>query len=515
MGVFVYLKDKKSLVSKLLFAMCLFFTLWVLDIFLLWISAYNDIVMLGWQITPIFEIPIFIFSVYFAFVITDKERKDIHPYLKIFFLLIMGLVFLILPTKLNIPLYNLENCEGVPGLFWGYMYSGEMFAIAWILGLCVQRFKALKKGDTFRSQILYAGAGIVSFLVLFTGSNLLGQITGIQQISFLGSLGMIIFLCFLVYLILRYKVFNIKLFTSQVLTIALWILVGALLFIENIYYIHAVIGVTAIFVFLVGLQLIRSVAREIEQREKIEKLAADLEVANARLKELDQLKSEFLSFASHQIRSPLTAIGGYTSMLLEGDFGEMSAKVKESVQVIDTSSKSLVKIVNEFLDISRIEQGRMKYEFVDFDAKKLAEEVVAELRPNVEKKKLSFEFSADAGEYTTSSDVGKIKQVIGNIIDNSIKYTPEGGIKVHVGRKADKILISVTDTGIGISAEDIPKLFSKFTRAKDANKTNVTGTGLGLYVAKQMLQALNGKIWVESPGKGKGSSFYIELQGKK
>jgi signal transduction histidine kinase len=193
----------------------------------------------------------------------------------------------------------------------------------------------------------------------------------------------------------------------------------------------------------------------------------------------------------------------------------MSDKVKESVQVIDTSSKSLVKIVNEFLDISRIEQGRMKYEFVDFDAKKLAEEVVAELRPNVEKKKLSFEFSADAGEYTTSSDVGKIKQVIGNIIDNSIKYTPEGGIKVHVGRKADKILISVTDTGIGISKEDIPKLFSKFTRAKDANKTNVTGTGLGLYVAKQMLQALNGKIWVESPGKGKGSSFYIELQGKK
>lgn len=241
----------------------------------------------------------------------------------------------------------------------------------------------------------------------------------------------------------------------------------------------------------------------------------DLAVSNDRLKELDQLKSEFLSFASHQIRSPLTAIGGYTSMLLEGDYGEMPEKIRDSVKVIDTSSQSLIKIVNEFLDISRIEQGRMKYEVVDFDAKNLTEEVVVELRPNVEKKGLTLEFSADAGDYAVSSDMGKIKQVIGNVIDNSIKYTPHGSVKVHVERRADKILISITDTGIGISKEDIPKLFSKFTRAKDANKTNVSGTGLGLYVAKQMLEALHGKIWVESPGQGKGSTFFIELRGKK
>jgi len=248
---------------------------------------------------------------------------------------------------------------------------------------------------------------------------------------------------------------------------------------------------------------------------EVVRLNKALEEANEKLRELDQLKSEFLSFASHQLRAPLTAIDGYSSMLLQGDFGKMSEKVRNSVQVIDTSSKSLIKIVNEFLDVSRIQQGRMKYDMSDFDSEKLAEEVVAELKPNVENKGLTFSFTSEKGkDYVVNGDSGKIKQVIGNIIDNSIKYTPNGGVKVNVGRKADKVLISVSDTGIGIGPDDLPKLFSEFGRAKDAHKTNVSGTGLGLYVAKQMVEAQKGRVWVESEGKGKGSTFYIELPAK-
>jgi signal transduction histidine kinase len=249
--------------------------------------------------------------------------------------------------------------------------------------------------------------------------------------------------------------------------------------------------------------------------KQVDELNKELATANAKLRELDELKSQFLSFASHQLRAPLTAIEGYTSMLLEGDFGEMTEKVKSSIQTIDGSSKSLVKIVNEFLDVSRIEQGRMKYEFTDFDVEKLAEEVVTELRPNVESKGLSFKFESEPDQsYLINGDSGKIKQVIGNLLDNSIKYTPSGGIEVHVGKKEDKILISISDTGIGIKNEDIPKLFSMFTRAKEASRTNVSGTGLGLYVAKQMIEANRGKVWVESAGAGKGSTFFIELPAK-
>lgn len=249
--------------------------------------------------------------------------------------------------------------------------------------------------------------------------------------------------------------------------------------------------------------------------EQLQITNTQLSTANAKLKELDQMKSQFLSFASHQLRSPLTAIKGYLSMALEGDFGVLPVKIKEIMDVIDNSAQSLIVIVNEFLDVSRIEQGRMKYEFTDVDVKKLIQEVVEELRPNVESKGLAFAFTAKENvSYLSSADVGKVKQVIGNIIDNSIKYTPTGSIKVNLAKADSKIHISVSDTGVGIDPEEIPKLFSMFSRAKDASKANVSGTGLGLYVAKQMVEAQQGRIWVESLGKGKGSTFHIELLAK-
>ncbi|TAL49046.1 HAMP domain-containing histidine kinase [Patescibacteria group bacterium] len=238
----------------------------------------------------------------------------------------------------------------------------------------------------------------------------------------------------------------------------------------------------------------------------------ELAEANDRLKELDRLKSEFLSFASHQIRAPLTAIGGYASMLLQGDFGEMPEQIRNSVKTIDISSKELIKVVNDFLDISRIEQGRMKYEMTDFDFRKAIEEIIDEFRPNMGKKGLSLEFeAAEKLSYMISGDAGKIKQVVGNIIDNAIKYTEHGGIKISLERTGSNIRLAVSDTGIGIALEDIPKLFSKFSRSRDAHRTDVTGTGLGLYLAKQLIEAHKGRIWVESEGRGHGSTFFIEL----
>ncbi|MCC2630858.1 MAG: sensor signal transduction histidine kinase, partial [Candidatus Paceibacter sp.] len=271
---------------------------------------------------------------------------------------------------------------------------------------------------------------------------------------------------------------------------------------------------------IVGVFLIRSVLKEVSQREKIEKLAKDLEKsnerleeANERLKELDKLKSEFVSLATHQIRSPLTAIKGYVSLIQEGDYGPISNEVKGALDVIQQSSNNLVTIVGDFLDVSRIEQGKMKYDFTKFDVQKLTQQVVTELKPNVEKRGLVLNFSYDEDKnYMTVGDLGKLKQVIGNIIDNSIKYTPKGHIDVAVVKPTEnKILIRVSDTGVGINPNVIPKLFQKFSRASNANEVNILGTGLGLYVAKQMIEAHKGRVWAESEGEGKGSKFYIEL----
>ena len=226
------------------------------------------------------------------------------------------------------------------------------------------------------------------------------------------------------------------------------------------------------------------------------------------------MKSEFISLATHQIRAPLTAIKGYASLILEGDFGEVNTDAKGAIKTIMDSSDNLVSIVSDFLDVSRIEQGRMKYDFTQFDVAKLAEQIVTELKPNIDDKKLKLNLKVSDGDYMVNADQVKIKQVIGNFIDNSIKYTPKGSINVDVKRENENVHIIVSDTGVGIPTEEINKLFDKFVRAKDAVKTNVQGTGLGLYIAKQMIEVHGGRVWAESAGLNKGSQFHILLPVK-
>jgi signal transduction histidine kinase len=189
----------------------------------------------------------------------------------------------------------------------------------------------------------------------------------------------------------------------------------------------------------------------------------------------------------------------------------VSAPVRNAVQTVFDSCQNLVVIVNEFLDISRIEQGRMKYDMIDFDLASLAEEVLKELKPTIEQASLSYGFTRVGEGHIVHADEGKMKQVIGNIIDNAIKYTPTGSIDVTVSHIGDRVICEVKDTGIGLDKEDISKLFNKFARAKDANKTNVIGTGLGLYLAKQMVEAQGGTVDLRSPGKGLGSTFVVDL----
>lgn len=313
---------------------------------------------------------------------------------------------------------------------------------------------------------------------------------------------------------LRHRLFDIRVFSTEFMTASIWILLLFRTVLAQNQTEQIISGTLLLLTIVFGVVLIRSVYREIEQRERIEKLATELARANDRLKELDQLKSEFVSLATHQIRGPITAIKGYASMLLEGDYGPVAPNVKESVQTIFQSSSALAVIVQDFLDVSRIEQGRMKYEFTDLDLGTLVTEAARELRPNIERKGLTLSITAEQG-ITVNADAGKLRQVVGNLIDNSLKYTPTGSITVAVTKEGANAFVRVSDTGVGIKPETLPKLFQKFSRAEDASKANILGTGLGLYVAKQLITAQGGSIEASSPGLGKGSTFAVELPLKK
>ncbi len=250
-----------------------------------------------------------------------------------------------------------------------------------------------------------------------------------------------------------------------------------------------------------------------EANKQQEKLNEELIVINEKLKEVDRQKTEFISVASHQLRGPLTAIKGYASLILEGDFGKLSQEMKEGVETIFKSTQALVVIVGDYLDVSRIEQGRMRYDFSDFDLKPLVETIVNEFQPNIHVSGLTLDTDfSKADDCFVHADQGKLKQVISNLIDNAIKYTPRGSIHISLVRtNNDKIQLRVKDTGVGIDKDIIPKLFDKFSRAPGASQTNISGTGLGLYVAKKMMEAHRGHVWAESEGKGKGSTFVMEI----
>jgi len=404
-----------------------------------------------------------------------------------------------------------------------YLYSSYFaFVIFSIIYVLSKQYLA-EKNTAVRDQIKYVLAGAVLFI---TVSSIVSFVIPVffhtLEYTIFDNFSFSLFLICIGYAILKYKLFNVKVIVTEIFVFFLWSLILIRTIISQQTTDLLINGGLLIVTVVVGIFLIRSVAREVAQREKIEKLAVDLErsnteleVANERLKELDRQKTEFVSIASHQLRSPLTAIKGYSSMLLEGSFGKLASKPREAVQVVFESSQKLVGVIEDFLNITRIELGKMKYEMSIIDMGKMVESVVNELKPNVMRRGLTMTFTGDEGPYNILADSGKLNQVFLNVIDNAIKYTPKGSIAVKIERREEGgkniIRFSSTDTGVGMDQTTIPKLFEKFVRASGAGQINISGTGLGLYVAKQIVEAHGGKIWAESDGKGHGSTFIMEM----
>jgi len=509
-GLFVYLNNTKEVQNKILFYLSLVISVWLFSDLVLWASEKISYIMFFWSLEIIFEPIIYILALYFFYAFINK---NIIPFkAKIISSLMLLPTLILAPTNFGLTGFDLTNCDrvAVEGLLPKYGYFIEILIVFWIIFIAFNHYYK-NKDYIIRKKIFFSATGICLFLLSFSLGNITEVITENWYIGQIGYIGIPIFIAFLSYLIVKFKAFNIKLIGTQALVVVLWIALFALLFIRTIENARIIVSLTLILFLIVGIFLIRSVKREVKQREQIEELAENLEVANEKLKELDQLKSEFLSLATHQIRAPLTAIKGYSSMLLEGDFGVLPQKATDSVQTIMKSCQNLIKIVEDFLNISRIEQGRMVYEKSIFDIKETVQEVIKEIKPNIDKAELSLDLNIPIEKINVNADRNKIKQVVSNIVDNSIKYTPHGQINISVFLDGEKVKIAVKDSGTGIDPSEINKLFAKFSRTKEANKTSVTGTGLGLYVAKKIIEAHRGDIKIYSEGVGKGSTFTIEL----
>jgi signal transduction histidine kinase len=240
-----------------------------------------------------------------------------------------------------------------------------------------------------------------------------------------------------------------------------------------------------------------------------------LKVANEKLEQLDKLKDEFVSLASHELRTPMTVIKSYIWMLLEGKAGELSEKQKTYLDRTFVSTNRLINLVNDMLNISRIESGRFTIEPKPMDMGQLIAEVVTEMQPRAQEQALNLIYEQPQQALPEiKADSERIKQVLINLIGNSLKFTPkEGSITISTGVKDNFLITSVKDTGQGIRAEDMEKLFKKFNMlgGNYLTKQAGQGTGLGLYLSKALVELHRGRIWITSEGEGKGSTFSFAL----
>jgi len=244
----------------------------------------------------------------------------------------------------------------------------------------------------------------------------------------------------------------------------------------------------------------------------VQKRTRELESEIARLKELVRSKDEFIRMTNHELRTPLDVIRGNLDMIIKGEAGKISDETREYLKDVLTGADRLTGIVNDMLDVARVEAGRMKFKLDDIYIKEILERLIKEFNPVAREKNITLNLKASDSLPKVFSDKTKIFQILDNLIGNSMKFTPAGGaITIFASEEDDMVMVSVSDTGIGIKPEDHKKLFKKFSQIDTSEIPTQKGTGLGLNLVWQLVHKLGGQIWADSKGRWKGAVFSFQL----
>ncbi len=521
-GIFVIWKNR-TLISGILFFISIVFSSWLFLNLIIWTNVDSRIIIFAWSLMGMLMALLFFLCFYFVYTFINK--KDINWKLKILLLFIL-LPFILLNKENTSGLFDLVNCEAIEGTIYSYAVYFFEFAIAfWILIYAIYKYR--KVDNDLKKQIIYLTLGIELFLFSFFVTGFLASYLAEKGVSYAfeieqyGLFGMTFFMGVLAYLIVKYKAFNIKLLAAQALVVSLVLILASELFFAESATNQILILVTLLISVGMGYLLVKSVKLEVQRKEELQMMSEKLAGANDQLRKLDNAKSEFISIASHQLRTPLTAIKGFVSLLLEGAYGAVEAKVRDVLNKVYLSNERMVELVENLLNISRIESGRMEFDFKKWKV----EEILNELRDTfyiaAKNKGLNLDFKFPAYPLPEIEIDGmKVREVISNFIDNALKYTKEGGVTVSVesanmdqepGESVPSVKITVSDTGLGMPKDELPYLFAKFSRGKDTKRLHVGGTGLGLYVGKSIIEVHHGRVWAESEGDGLGSNFFIEI----
>jgi signal transduction histidine kinase len=246
-----------------------------------------------------------------------------------------------------------------------------------------------------------------------------------------------------------------------------------------------------------------------EEREA----ARQLETLNTQLARASQAKSEFLANMSHELRTPMNAILGFTEMILDDIYGDVSPEVRGPIQDVRTCGQQLLRLINDVLDLSKIEAGRMELSLTDYSVPEVVETARTSLRSLAAEKGLEFRAEVQPDIPLAYGDGKRITQCLTNLVGNALKFTKQGAVTIRAGLDGDTVVYSVSDTGIGISADQLDHIFGEFRQVDASISREFGGTGLGLSITKTFVELHGGRIWVESePGRGSTFRFAIPLR---
>lgn len=511
LGLFVIIKDKASLISKIIFSIAVAFSLWNSFDLMVWTSYSSLSIMSAWSLLGFFNVLISLLCLYLVLVFPNNiDVSNLGKMLLLLPVIVMGALT---PTSFNLTQFNAVDCEALENSFFVngyYFFSLIVFIIIFVTAI----YRIRKARNTIeKKKIFYLFAGVSFFLVAFFISGFLASYLDNYTFEFYGLFGMILFLILLGYLAVQFQAFEFKMIGAQALVFSLVVLIGAQ-FAYTQSWINITLNALAFALTLVaGFFLVRSVKKEVQRKEELQKLSDTLAKANDRLEELDKQKSEFISIASHQLRTPLTAIRGYISLALEGAYGKVKGTpIEDIMNKMYTIDLRLSQLVEDLLNVSKIEAGKVQYKWESVTLDPIVSELYDMFAVLAEKKGLKLHMIKPKTQLPVMKlDINKIKEILSNLIDNAIKYTEKGSVTIRVEQDATVARVVIEDTGIGISKEDALRLFGKFIRTETTQKMDAGGSGLGLFVGKTFVEGHGGRVYATSEGVGKGSSFIVEL----
>ncbi len=497
--VFIFRRNSASTANRIFSFFVAFIALWALVIFLYRQSSSDLLSIYLMKLSYAFALLLAFFYYRFSTLFPEDESVSRSRLYLIGAVLAIEVLYLLLPGTL---------ISGIVAHSWGkeallmpiaYWIFALSFVTFFVGGTLRMFLKIPKTTGVARLQLWIINVTVLSAGAFGMYFNLLLPSPIYQNFQYIWSGP--VFTCFfavvITYSIFRFSLFNPRAIVAEGLVYLLLVFLFVRVVLTGSITELAINGTLLMVVSIIGALLIRSVTKEVEQREQIERLSEE--------------KSEFMTFASHEIRNPITAMRGLASLIVDGTTGPVGPQTKDAAQKILVAGHDVLNIIATYLSKSKMELGQIAYDLSPFDMGEAASSIVDGYVPHAELKGLTLTRDIDRSHpFTIVGDQGKIKEVIGNLVDNALKYTKQGGISVRVERHGPFVRTIISDTGVGIPPETIQHLFKKFSRA-DAKKVNILGTGVGLYLAKTFIEAQGGRVWAESDGEGKGSRFIVEF----